>query len=479
MTMRTALACLCITLLTYQISSAAETLRDQNLVTEYPYYNKDWGKGNLFFGAKPEEPGVGKWLYDKGVEYNGLAISAAFNNISTGARPGHVGAQMIFINALDLDLEKIADIHKAKIHIEGVVFPLTYPQSIHGDFGHFASSYLGSDQYPAHETDNPWLSLLTYEQTVWDDRLNFEFGKLNLQRYFFRPNCGLDFLCTDAVVKWDGGVPDASTGNLGARFRYNLTPQLSVEAGGQQLRDFGTMIKHNGWDFNATDHGTGTFLVGGLGYRTDFTQKAYPEDYQLHFYHADTDITDPYYSVNNTSVITTTDHAKSHRGSDGAVFKMQKILWSATGKTTDSPGKHPQSLSFFGTVAHTFDDARPIDWGLTGGLILEKPLGQRQEWFDIDQITFKTMYARLNDSTLFAQRDRRVLLGGSADMTSNNQYRVELSTTLSLGQYVKLQPAVEYIGNPDSSMSSDSPNLPRSGWLTGVVMAISFGNIRH
>ncbi|MGY4494109.1 carbohydrate porin [Pseudomonas sp. TE3610] len=458
------------------MTAQADELNKQDLLTDYPYYNKDWVQHTLTVPPAENHKSWAKQLYDAGVEYNGLMIGAVFNNISTGARPGHVGGQLIFINAVDLDLAKLFDLPKAKVHIEGVVFPLTYPRQVTGDFGHYASSYLGGDQYPAHDTGNPWLSLLTWEQTLWDDRLNIEVGKLNLQRYFFRPNCGLDFLCTDAVVKWDGGVPDASTGTLGGRVRYNLSPEWALEGGAQQLRDYSALVRQKGWDALASDHGTGTFFVAGLGYRTDFANRAYPEDYQLHFYHADTAITDPYWSVNGTSTVTTTDTASTHRGANGVVMKLRKTVWSDTGKPAATPTEHPRNLALFGTVAHSFDDAKPVDWGITAGATLEKPWGVGGPWFGVDQLEVKAMYARINHSTLLAQRDRRVLLGGSSQMTSPDEYRLELSTTLSLGRYLELQPAIEYIGNPDSSMTSDSANLPRSGWLVGAILAVSFGN---
>ena len=84
---------------------------------------------------------------------------------------------------------------------------------------------------------------------------------------------------------------------------------------------------------------------------------------------------------------------------------------------------------------------------------------------------------RLNRSTLLAQRDQRFLLGGLYETTSPNQYRFELSSTLSLGRWVKLEPTVQYILNPDSSQSPGSANLPRSGWVVGAILAITFGNI--
>ncbi|WP_434106052.1 carbohydrate porin [Paraburkholderia caffeinilytica] len=406
---------------------------------------------------------LGDSLAEHGINYQGIFLAATFNNLSTGVAPGHFGAQGIFINGVDLDLDKIASVKEAKIHIEGVIFPFTYPTKNMVNFGTFSSSYLGSDQFPSHSTGAPWLSLLTYEQTVFNDRLNFEFGKTNLLRYFFAPNCGLDFECTDSLVKWDSGVPDASLGTLGGRVKYNVTPQIWFEGGVQQLRNYTDQIKANGWDIFSTDGGQGAFMVGGAGYHTDFTTSAHPSDYHIDYYYANTKVTDPYYLT-------------SHQGSSGVIFKMQQTIWSEIGTTVSSPADIPRSLAFFSSIERSFDAARPIGWGLIAGLTLTKPFNYRSSWFGVDQINVKAMYDRINKSTLLAQRDARMLAGGSAEMTSPNEYRFELSSTFSLTRYAKLEPVVEYILNPDSAFAFGYPNVPRSGWLAGVTLAITIGN---
>ncbi|CPR21214.1 hypothetical protein BIY28_22195 [Brenneria goodwinii] len=429
-------------------------------VMDNPYLAKGW--------YQESERGLGELLNDKGIIYRGLMLNSLFNNISTGARVGHTGGQTIFINAVDLDLGKLADMENSQIHIEGVIFPWHMPGDEDGntmEFGSYASSYLGGDQYPSHDASfAPWLSLLTYETSFLSGRLNVEFGKTNLQRYYFSPNCGIDFLCTDALVKWNSGVPDASTGSMGGRVGYKLSRSVTAEAGVQQMREYSSLIKDNGWDAFGMGGGTGTFVVTSLRYKTDFSYAAYPEDYQLNYFYADARIFDPY------------ETDKSHRGSGGFVFKFAKTFWSESGKTAATGADISSNLGYFGTIEHSFDDAKPIDWGLTLGLAYVKPSISMPDWISLDQITGKVMYIHINESTLLAQRDTRMSLGGSSQMTPSNEYRLELSSTFSLGEYVKVQPAIEYIINPDSSMSRTSPNVPVSGWLIGVTVAVALGN---
>ncbi|MCL2894390.1 carbohydrate porin [Brenneria tiliae] len=425
-----------------------------------PYLAKGW--------YREPEPGLGELLNDKGIVYRGLMLNALFNNISTGARVGHTGGQTIFINALDLDLAKLANMANSRIHIEGVIFPWHHPGDEDGnmvEFGSYASSYLGGDQYPSHDASfSPWLSLLTYEISLLEGRLDVEFGKTNLQRYYFSPNCGIDFLCTDALVKWNTGVPDASTGSMGGRVGYKLSRAVTAEAGIQQMREYSSLIKDNGWDAFGMGGGTGTFAVASLRYKTDFSYHPYPEDYQFNYFYADARIRDPY------------ETDKSHRGSGGIVVKFAKTFWSETGKTAATGTDIPSNLGYFGTIEHSFDDAKPVDWGLTLGMAYVKPQIALPHWIELDQITGKVMYIHLNKSTLLAQRDTRMSLGGSDQMTSSNEYRIELSSTFSIGTQVKIQPAIEYIVNPDSAISRTSANVPVSGWLVGVTVALMLGN---
>ncbi|WP_221800915.1 carbohydrate porin [Oceanobacter mangrovi] len=418
-----------------------------------------------------EKPSVSEALAAHGIKYNGLLIGAAFNNLSTGVDTGKTGAQMMFINAVDLDLGVIAGIDNAKIHMEATLFPYKYPAESMDNYENYASSYLGGDQYPAHDTGAPVFSLLTYEQTLLDGAFNFELGKLNLQRYFFRPNSGIDFVYTDPLVKWDAGVPDASTGTLGLRLRYRLTPRLNLEAGGQEMRDYAKLVAKNGWDAFSTGGQDGTFWVGSLGYRSDASNR-YPSDIELTYYKADAEISDPYHSVNGTSVVLTGDDAKTHQGSDGVVFKFNQGVWADSTANIFEASR----LSVFGAVEKSFDDAKPINLGLTAGLVWSNPLGFQPDQFNIDQAVFKIHYVNINESTLLAQRDLRISNGGGSEMTDENQYRFELSTTLGVAKHLKVQPVVEYILNPDTSKSRTTADMPSSGWLTGVMMIVPFGN---
>lgn len=422
---------------------------------------------------------LGDTLHDHGIDYQGLFFAAAFNNPSTGAVPGHVAAQGTVINDIFLDMDKLAGIHGGKFHIGVVAFPFTYPTANGVNFGTYASSYLGSDQYTPHSTGAPWLNWLTYEQTFMNDRLNVMVGKMNLQLdpTFFQPNCGLDFSCPDTFIKADAGLPDPSLGTLGARVRYDITPSISVAGGLQQLRFYPAYLTKNGWDLFNTSDGIGTFFIGGLGYHTDFTTSAYPSRYQVNYYYTDTRVSDPYYSVNGNSVVLNpTETAASHRGTSGVELIMQQTVWSETGATAASPALVPRNLAVYSTIEHSFDPTRPIGWELTAGATLTKPFDRNFGWFSVDQINLKSYYLRLNRNILLAQRDQRFLLGGLYETTSPNQYRFELSSTLSLGRWVKLEPTVQYILNPDSSQSPGSARLPRTGWVVGAILAITFGN---
>ncbi|MDN7651855.1 carbohydrate porin [Burkholderia multivorans] len=418
---------------------------------------------------------LGDTLNEYGINYQGFFLMAGFSNLSTGVRPGHFGGQGVFVNNVDLDIGKMAPVKGAKIHVEIVVFPFTYPTDSNVNLGTWASSYLGSDQYPPHSTGAPWLSLLTWEQTLLNGRLNFEVGKTNLLRYFFGPNCGLDFMCTDSLVKYSSGLPDNSVGSMGGRVRYNISDNVWIEGGVQQLRDYSAYLDKNGWDFTAINRSQGTFLVGGAGYHSDFSSSAYPSDYRLDYYYANTQISDPYMSVNGRSSVLTGEPAATHRGSDGVIFKMQQTIWSE-GAPSNAPAKAtPRSIAVFSSIERAFDSAKPIGWGLQAGLILNRPFPSLKI-FSVDQITLTALYDRLNRSTLLAQRDLRVLHGGSSQTTSPNEYRFSLSTTLGFGRFLKLQPVIEYILNPDTSMSTSSPRLPRSGWVAGVNAVVTFGN---
>lgn len=169
-------------------------------VMDNPYLAKGW--------YRESEPGLGELLNDKGIVYRGLMLNALFNNISTGARVGHTGGQTIFINAIDLDLAKLANMANSRIHIEGVIFPWHHPGDEDGnmvEFGSYAGSYLGGDQYPSHDASfSPWLSLLTYEISLLEGGLTLNSARRICNGITFHPTAALIFF---ARMRWLNGIP--------------------------------------------------------------------------------------------------------------------------------------------------------------------------------------------------------------------------------------------------------------------------------
>lgn len=398
-------------------------------------------------------------MKDNGIIYRGLLTAGIFNSGTTGVDPHEDAGGALFINAIDFDLEKLLNIPTAKIHTEVVIFPWAYPDSSSAThFGTYASSLMGGDQYPPHEASwKPWLSQLSYEQTILDGKLNFELGKSNLLRYFFTPTCGLDFYCIDVGVKKITGTIDPATGTLTGRVKYNINSNWNAEFGAQQIREFTASQRNYGWNITDNSGGDGTFFVGAVRY---FNNEGKKNDlYEFNTYYADTTVTNP------------ADSSDTHRGTSGAVFKFNKLIYSS-----DSAHFNP-TVKWFGSLSKIFDEDEIVNVGVIQGLnisdLTAEPIFGK---ITLDQVTMKVNYVNINDNQLISQRNKHMALGGTSEMTNPNQFRFELSTTLGLTKNIKLQPVVEYIVNPDTYMSTNSKELPRDGWLFGAMLGISLGN---
>ncbi len=171
----------------YQLVFADEVkLKSEQGRTEFPYYTQNLNTQDLDNKNYNPITELGKAMKDNGIIYRGLLTAGMFNSGTTGVDPHEDAGGALFINAIDFDLEKLLNIPTAKIHTEVVIFPWAYPDSSSAThFGTYASSLMGGDQYPPHEASwKPWLSQLSYEQTILDGKLNFELGKSNILSYF-------------------------------------------------------------------------------------------------------------------------------------------------------------------------------------------------------------------------------------------------------------------------------------------------------
>jgi carbohydrate-selective porin OprB len=393
-----------------------------------------------------------------------LAIGTLFNNVSTGVDENSYGSQTLLINNFAIDLNKIVEDGAGRLNVEATLFPYKYPHSEGDNFDTYASSYLGGDQSPQHSADSvPVFSLLSYENQFLNNKLNIEFGKINLQRNFFMINSGLDLSATDPLVKWDSGVPDASTGSLGIHFSYALTPNWDIRAGYQDVLGYSSLVSNNGWDVLNRQDRNGGFYLGGVKYASDDSSK-FPLSLELTSYYSDATYSDPYYSTKGTSVVLTDDTAKEYSSDYGFVAKLNKKI--AGGE---------RGLYFFSSLEHSYSSAKPISWGSSTGLYITNPTDLGSENISFSQLTFKVHYIKINESTLLYQRDLRVSNGGDAVMTSSDEFRYEVSAAFKIKDKLIIQPVIEYIQNPDTSKSSSASTVPDDGWVVGVVAMLPLG----
>jgi porin len=407
-------------------------------------------------------------LHGLGIDMHALLLNFYMTNPSTGVNTGRSGNSGVLILGSDFDLGKLAGINGGAIHFEESFFIFKHNVGFPNSFASDVASYMGGQPFPNNTPPN-YLSLLTYEQRFMGNRLEFEAGRMNASRYFELQNCENVATCLDPIAQFTADIAPPPFATWGGRMKYAFNDKQYAQFG--VFEDHFSEVNTQGWDWS-TNKATGALIMGEYGYRSSFANARYPLTYELiGFYNTSTQTNPGYTALGRSKVLFPDDPGSTRSGTGGAMFRWQKFVWREDDGAV--PDFAPRSVAVFGTVSGTPDSFQPFRAYAELGTTLFAPFPHRP----FDRISAKVSYVRVGANELDFQRDARVVSGGPDQRTSPNEFRLELNGHFAVGKAVALEPMVQYIINPDTFNNPFSSRVPRSGFVVGVTLIASLGDL--
>ncbi|PNG31621.1 MULTISPECIES: carbohydrate porin [Pseudomonas] len=396
--------------------------------------------------------GLGDYLADRGITPHVQFLSLAMKNLDTGPRPHSFGNSGDLFVGVDIDLGTFAGLDGAALHVEQTLFILDQQTGVptSRNWQGAAGSYFGGA--PIHnDLTSHQLSLLTYQQTWLDGRVDLSLGRTNARRYFYIYNCESTVTCNDPIIDSSTGTLPPPYGSWGGYLKYRLTPQWYVHGGAFESNPVDYLKERKGLDFS-TDDASGTSLLLGLGRQN---QEAYSAHYELNGYYNTSKQVDPLTGA-------------TAFGSGGAFFKFQQALWRADAGT----GTAPQALLLFGSLSAAADDKQPFSQFAEAGLTYLAPFDRPR-----DKLNLKASYLRLNDHQLRFQQQARTANGGDPRLGERNVYALEANAHIALTRQLAVEPSVQYLINPDNFYNPEARELSGNGFVVGLQVTLDLGSL--
>ncbi|MGE4481928.1 carbohydrate porin [Acidocella sp.] len=397
-------------------------------------------------------PDVTKAFADNGINWRAIVLYNFVDNVSGGINTGSRMTNGIFDLGADADLNKLVGWQGATVHFDQDLFFLRSNESWSADMGDATVGY-----QPPHLFRGNYLSRFTIEQSLLNDRLDVEVGRTNLSRYFLTSNntgdCNQLLTCFKNIWAFDAGISTPVYGTWSGRVKYDITPDLYLQAAATE--DNKLDLYTGGWTWN-TNTATGTTVVGEIGYDRGFDETAYPTRIELLGFH-------------NTSPVTDELSGYKHNGSSGMFATFDQYVWRKDGGATHNP--HGTALAVFAGGGEGFNAYDPIGAEAYVGTTLQAPFADRP----FDSYTFQMHWSDLG-STEAAYLAKENAANGGSGKPFNGTYVLDWHAQIGVVKGVFVQPSLEYVINPNNYYNPTAKRA-RNAVVVGATLIMNLGAI--
>jgi len=398
---------------------------------------------------------LGQDLLGAGVLPRLRYVDAFAANPTGGLSQGVDNSGVVMFGA-DVDLGRVAGVPGATFHAS---FAQLYGHELSTD--HIGSrTKVQSYYYPYKQFE---MTELTFEQSLFGDRLNLLVGRANATGEFARDSIGCRFEnvadCPFELTQLVAGFPGFPYVNWGGRVRVRPTTATYVKAGAYETNSIRNRNTGFDWGLN---HSTGFVLPVEAGYETNFLTDSTPRQYKIGVWYNSADYTDPLLNTRGRSRVQFRGTPLIYAGGrEGFYALADQMVWRHDGQ---SPG----GVTAFANVAAPFDRAELYSLQAIGGVVWTGAFDARPA----DTIGVLGSYIRLS------QKEDRYLNGllakaGSRSFVPRSGFVFEVNYGVRVVSGVVIQPSLQYLVSPDDISRTSATFAPKDALVVGLKLVVN------
>ena len=391
-------------------------------------------EGGYLFNLRPLGLKFGQELADKGIYLTGRTLQQSISEVGGGIKRGtfYEGFNLL---GVDLDLNRIAGINGASFHLLGNDLAGLPYQTFSGSIFVFNRAFaVGAGAR---------LNEFSYEQSLFDNRLDLRVGRLPSQSDFDQSQTYCEFLygvcAVPAGFVFDRGLPAYLTASTGGEAKLDLTHHFYLNAGAFEdeprlALPGDTNLPGPDWD---PSNARGVTFPLQFGYKTTFKDDPYPKNYFIGGFADTGDYSDPYLNVTGRSRAQFGGLAKVDHGRSGVYLAAEQVVYRP------DPTKS-RALSLFGNATFQTTGNSVIDNAYFFGFSYKGPFEVRPN----DTLNGLVHVINLNNAYL-TEVDQNLAVRRIRGTVSGAETYVEINYGLALAPGIVLKPSFDYIFNPD------------------------------
>lgn len=383
-------------------------------------------------------------LQDNGIDINANEVLDFLGNTNGGTSRGVV-LDGILAPTLDVDFEKLADIHDLTAHVSAF--------QVHGR-GLSASNLNNniatvSNIEAARATR---LFELWVQKTFADKDISLRLGELAADQEFITTKYGALFI--NSAYGWPSslaanlpaGGPGYPLAAPGARLRVGQNDPLSFQIGVYDGDPSGGPGTESAQDRNGSgakfpvDHGI--LIMSEADYSRTPDKVDLPGTYKLGFWYHTENFLDPRYGSDGLSLsdISSNGNAKTYHGNYGFYGVVDQMLWH----TADSQEK---GVGAFARLLWNPSDRNTVAYQIDAGINVIGMMPGREN--DVLGVAFT--YLPISDRAIGADNDSNTFNSTNAPVR-DYESQVEVTYQAPINDWLTLQPDFQYVFHPGGNV---------------------------
>jgi porin len=418
-------------------------------------------EGGYLFNLRPLGAEFGQNLADHGIYLVARDLSDEIATVSGGGKQG-LSFQGFTQMGFSLDMERIAGIPGAAVHfllddLQGQPF-----------YAWSGSAYFNNRLFAG---DGPAfrLSELSYEQSLFDGRVNLRLGRVPPYTQFDGSELYCTFLTTlcrtPAAYTFDRGYPPYLASSWAAIAQIRIAGPFYTNIGVYENEPIAATTNHGGfpgpdWGLN---YANGATFPVQFGYRTTVQNDQYPRSYSVGGFYVTGTYADPLLNTAGQNRILAGGTSKVDYGLSQVWIQAQQMIYR--------PDASDRGLTLFGGGNWTTSGEPDAERMIFGGIYYKGVFAPRPN------DTLGVQVSLLNVNPRITERLNSILSKTTGGQVSGAEIDYEVYYGIAVAPGLSLKPFFGFMSHPDQvNNPTPSGNLTHAVYL-GVLFEVDMAHL--